>query len=241
MEMKKSNKIILTVVGVVLAIYTLFPFYLVVMNAFKSANNIVANPVGFEGVSFSQLTKNFSSVVNNSNFNFWYAFGTSLVITIFSLVLLALFGGMAAWVICRNKTKWSTFIYMIFIASMIIPFQVVMLPLVSTFRDVGKFVGISMLQSIPGIVFAYCGFGGAMTVFILTGFIKGIPYELGGYDEYSFRADGSGGNRRMFAGRHVFPHYLPAAYAGHYDSYDLKWYVDLERLPSAILNAWTEW
>ena len=35
-----------------------------------------------------------------------------------------------------------------------------------------------MLQSIPGIVFAYCGFGGAMTVFILTGFIKGIPYDL---------------------------------------------------------------
>jgi raffinose/stachyose/melibiose transport system permease protein len=67
---------------------------------------------------------------------------------------------------------------MVFIASMIIPFQVVMLPLISTFRDVGKFVGLSMLQSIPGIVFAYCGFGGAMTVFILTGFIKGIPYEL---------------------------------------------------------------
>ena len=61
---------------------------------------------------------------------------------------------------------------------MIIPFQVVMLPLISTFRDVGKFVGIQMLQSIPGLVFAYCGFGGAMTVFILTGFIKGIPYEL---------------------------------------------------------------
>ena len=35
-----------------------------------------------------------------------------------------------------------------------------------------------MLQSIPGIVFAYCGFGGAMTVFILAGFIKGVPYDL---------------------------------------------------------------
>lgn len=138
MEMKKSNKIILTVVGIIIALYTLFPFYLVVMNAFKSANNIVSNPVGFEGVSFSQLAKNFSSVINNSNFNFWYAFGTSLVITIFSLILLALFGGMAAWVICRNKTKWSTVIYMIFIASMIIPFQVVMLPLISTFREVGN-------------------------------------------------------------------------------------------------------
>ncbi len=178
MEMKKSRKIILTVVGIIVAVYTLFPFYLVVMNTFKNANNIVADPVGFGGVSVSQLMANLSAVVNNSNFNFWYAFGTSAVITILSLVLLALFGGMAAWVICRNKTKWSTVIYMTFIASMIIPFQVVMLPLISTFRDVGQFVGLSLLQSIPGIVFAYCGFGGAMTVFILTGFIKGIPYEL---------------------------------------------------------------
>ena len=160
MEMKKSRKIILTVVGIIVAIYTLFPFYLVVMNTFKNANNIVADPVGFGGVSVSQLMANLSAVVNNSNFNFWYAFGTSAVITILSLVLLALFGGMAAWVICRNKTKWSTVIYMTFIASMIIPFQVVMLPLISTFRDVGQFVGLSLLQSIPGIVFAYCGFGG---------------------------------------------------------------------------------
>ena len=178
MEMKTSKKTILILVGVLIALYTLFPFLLVVVNTFKSANDIVANPVGFNGFSFSQLGKNLSSVVNNSNFNFWYAFGTSALITVISLVLLALFGGMAAWVICRNKTKWSTAIYMVFIASMIIPFQVVMLPLISTFRDVGKFVGIQMLQSIPGIVFAYCGFGGAMTVFILTGFIKGIPYEL---------------------------------------------------------------
>ena len=92
--------------------------------------------------------------------------------------MLSLFGAMAAWVICRNKTVWSTVIYFTFIASMIIPFQVVMLPLISTFRDVGKFIGIPMLQSVAGLVFAYLGFGGAMTVFILNGFIKGIPYTL---------------------------------------------------------------
>ena len=46
------------------------------------------------GVSFSQLMANISAVVNNSNFNFWYAFGTSVIITVLSLVLLALFGGM---------------------------------------------------------------------------------------------------------------------------------------------------
>ncbi|MCD7820844.1 MAG: carbohydrate ABC transporter permease [Clostridiales bacterium] len=177
-KLKTSHLIAIMAVAIVVAAYTLMPFFLVVINVFKNANGIVANPVGFAGMSFSQLITNLTSVINNSNFSFWSAFGTSAVVTILSLVLLAVFGGMAAWVICRNKTKWSSAIYMVFIASMIIPFQVVMLPLISTFRDVGKFVGLSMLQSIPGIVFAYCGFGGAMTVFILTGMIKTIPYDL---------------------------------------------------------------
>ena len=176
---RKGKSLLLGIVGTCIAVYVLFPFYLVMMNAFKKQADIVADPVRFRGVSFAQLTKNLNSVIHNSNFNFWYAFGTSTVITIVSLILLILFGSMAAWVISRNHKKaWATAIYMVFIASMIIPFQVVMLPLVSTFRDVGKFIGISMLQSVQGIVFAYLCFGGAMTVFILTGFIKGIPYEL---------------------------------------------------------------
>ena len=176
---RKGKSFALGIVGTCIALYVLFPFYLVVMNAFKKQTDIVADPVRFRGVSFAQLFKNLNAVIHNSNFNFWYAFGTSTVVTIVSLILLILFGSMAAWVISRNHKKaWATAIYMVFIASMIIPFQVVMLPLVSTFRDVGKFIGISMLQSVQGIVFAYLGFGGAMTVFILTGFIKGIPYEL---------------------------------------------------------------
>ncbi|SFG51365.1 carbohydrate ABC transporter permease [Oribacterium sp. WCC10] len=170
--------ILIRLVFFALAIYVLFPFFLVVINVFRTANDIVANPVSTAGMKFSNLSNNLKSVINNTNFSFWSAFGTSALVTFLSIALLALFGGMAAWVICRNKTKWSTFIYMVFIASMIIPFQVVMLPLISTFRDVGKFLGIGMLQTFHGIIFAYLGFGGAMTVFILTGFIKTVPFEL---------------------------------------------------------------
>ena len=173
-----SRVIIKFVIAIIIAIYVLFPFALVVINSCKTSDKITSNPIGLDGMSVGQLMQNLNGVVNNPNFLFWHAFGYSVLITILSLVFLAVFGAMTAWVICRNKTKWATVIYFTFIASMIIPFQVVMLPLISTFRDVGKFVGIPMLQSVPGIVFAYLGFGGAMTVFILTGFIKGIPYEL---------------------------------------------------------------
>lgn len=175
---KTSTVAVKMVIAIIIALYVLFPFFLVVINSCKSTDMITANPVGMEGVSIQQLIQNLKDVINNTHFLFWSAFEYSVVITLLSLVLLALFGAMAAWVICRNKTKWSTFIYFTFIASMIIPFQVVMLPLISTFRDVGKFVGIPMLQSVPGIIFAYLGFGGAMTVFILNGFIKGVPVTL---------------------------------------------------------------
>ena len=175
---KTSSVVIRLIIAIIIAIYVLFPFFLVVINSCKETAEITKNPIGFNGVSLGQLFKNLSDVINNTHFLFWQAFGYSALITILSLVLLAVFGAMAAWVICRNKTKWSLVIYFTFIASMIIPFQVVMLPLISTFRDVGKFIGTPMLQSVPGIVFAYLGFGGAMTVFILNGFIKGIPFTL---------------------------------------------------------------
>ena len=175
---KTSAVAVKMVIAIIIALYVLFPFFLVVINSCKPTDMITANPIGLEGVSLPQLYQNLKDVINNTHFLFWSAFEYSVVITLLSLVLLALFGAMAAWVICRNKTRWSTFIYFTFIASMIIPFQVVMLPLISTFRDVGKFVGIPMLQSVPGIIFAYLGFGGAMTVFILNGFIKGVPVTL---------------------------------------------------------------
>ncbi|MCR5403289.1 MAG: carbohydrate ABC transporter permease [Butyrivibrio sp.] len=175
---KTSSVVIRLIIAIIIAIYVLFPFFLVVINSCKPTEEITKNPIGFNGASIPQLTQNLGDVINNTHFLFWSAFGFSALITVVSLVLLALFGSMAAWIICRNKTKWSLVIYFTFIASMIIPFQVVMLPLISTFRDVGKFIGIPMLQSVPGIVFAYLGFGGAMTVFILNGFIKGVPFDL---------------------------------------------------------------
>ncbi len=196
---KTSNVVIRFIIAVIVAAYVLFPFFLVVINSCKDTSSITANPIGFNGISLTQLGQNLLDVIYNTHFLFWQAFGYSVIITALSLVLLAVLGAMAAWVICRNHTKWSTVIYFTFIASMIIPFQVVMLPLISTFRDAGKFIGIPMLQSVPGIIFAYLGFGGAMTVFILNGFIKGIPMDL----EEAAAIDGCSPEQTFF--RIIFP------------------------------------
>ena len=231
-----SQVILKFVIAVIIAIYVLFPFALVVINSCKQTADITSNPIGLNGMSIGQLMKNMNDVVNNPNFLFWHAFGFSVLITVLSLVLLALFGAMTAWVICRNKTKWATLIYFTFIASMIIPFQVVMLPLISTFRDVGKFVGIPMLQSVPGIVFAYLGFGGAMTVFILTGFIKGIPYDL----EEAASIDGCRPEQdyllpSMMLGQNGVVKTLPVAVQAFVGSYVKQWNLILTAALLAII------
>ena len=65
-----------------------------------------------------------------------------------------------------------------FVAAMVIPFQVVMLPILTIFKTTGNSLGIPMLSSYTGIIFAYLGFGGSMSIFIFHGFVKGIPKEL---------------------------------------------------------------
>lgn len=177
MRAQKIRTGIAEVVGIILTVIILAPFFLVVVNSAKSSGDIVLSPISLPA-NWGQLFTNLINVINNQNFSYWNSFFSSLLITVVSLVLLTLFSSMSAWVLVRNKTKWSNFIFMLFVSAMVIPFQVVMLPLLSTFRQTSEFLGIQMLQSYKGIIFAYLGFGGSMSVFILHGFVKGIPYEL---------------------------------------------------------------
>ena len=153
------------------------PFVLVVFNAAKTAGEISLNPVTLP-TNWLQIGTNIHNVVNNPNFSYFSTFLDSVVITVSSLTVIVLFSAMAAWVLVRNKTGWSTFIFMVLVAAMVVPFQVVMLPLVQWLRIMGDFFGIKLNGTYGGIVLCYLGFGASMSVFIFHGFIKGIPLEL---------------------------------------------------------------
>ncbi len=176
-----KNKI-LEALGIVLLILFLFPFFIVVINAAKPADQIIRAPLALPQ-KWGTLFANMNRVIHSPNMNYWKSFFDSVIITVASLFTIVLFSSMAAWVLERNSVKhnnkkWANVIFYLLVASMVIPFQVVMLPVLSWYRTVGKFSGIGLLQSYKGSVFAYIGFGCAMSVFILHGFIKSIPLEL---------------------------------------------------------------
>jgi raffinose/stachyose/melibiose transport system permease protein len=173
----RGRQIALEIVTFLLFVLFMMPFIIVVMNSMRTNVEIINQPVGAPE-NPAQLFTNISDVWNNPNFNFLASLKDSVLITVLSLAVISIFSSMAAWVLVRNKTRWSNLLFLMYVAAMVIPFQVVMFPLLTWFKQVGDFLHIPMLRSYQGIIFAYLGFGEAMSIFIFHGFIKSVPLEL---------------------------------------------------------------
>ena len=189
----------------VMLLFLLFmvPFFLVVLNSAKTSAEIINSPVAWPG-NWGQMFKNIATIFESPIVRYTSAFINSLIITVLSLAAIAFFSAMAAWVLVRNKKGWSTALFLMFVSAMVIPFQVVMFPLVQWFRIIGDSLRLPLLGTYHGIIFAYLGFGCSMTIFILHGFIKGVPLEL----EEAATIDGCGQARTFF--NIVLPLLMPA-------------------------------
>ncbi|MCD1653144.1 carbohydrate ABC transporter permease [Treponema zuelzerae] len=198
MTEKKLKQTILEGLTILMFLLFMVPFALVVLNSAKTSKEIIFNVMA-PPERWGQLFTNIYLIFSNSTVHYMEAFGDSVAITFLSLLVIVLFSSMCAWVLVRNKTKWSQIIFMIFVAAMVIPFQVLMYPLVRWMRIVGETIHFRLLGTIPGIVFAYLGFGSPLSIFVFHGFIKTIPWEL----EESATIDGCSRARTFF--EIVFP------------------------------------
>ena len=165
---KKLNigALIVSIISILLGILYLSPFYVIVVNAFKTKKELFSSTLAFPN---SWVMDNFKQAYKN--LDFLSAIGNSLFITVCSLVVILLFSSMAAWMLERTKTKLSGFIFFMFISSMLVPFQAVMLPLIRLMGKLG-------LLNMGGLIFIYMGFGCSLSVFLFHGFMKSIPKEL---------------------------------------------------------------
>jgi raffinose/stachyose/melibiose transport system permease protein len=154
---------------VILAILFLAPILIVLMNSFKGRFYISDTPFALPTAKTFAAIKNYTTGVAKTGF--FPAFGYSLFITVFSVGTIVLFTSMTAWMITRVKSTISTIIYFLMVFSMIVPFQMVMFTM-------SKMANIMHLDNPIGIIVIYLGFGAGLSIFIFSGFIKGIPHEI---------------------------------------------------------------
>jgi raffinose/stachyose/melibiose transport system permease protein len=169
---KKRNHAIMIVILILLFILFIMPFILVIINVFKTKADIVSDPLALVGAHGFTI-QNFPEAM--AKMNFWNVFKNSLIITIISTVLTIFVSAMASFVIVRNgKWKFCSGLFALMVASMVIPFQVLMVPLVSVYGGI-----FGVLNHRITLILMHTGFSVSMATFMFHGAIHtNIPLEL---------------------------------------------------------------
>ncbi len=173
-KVEHKNKISITdsiifVVLLVLAFLFLSPIFIVLINSFKGKFYIGETAFQLPNKDTFVQIENYSSGIEK--IHFFNAAGWSFFITVSSVLVIILFTSMTAWYITRVKNRFNNTLYYIFAFSMIVPFQMVM-------YSMSKVANVLHLDNPIGIVIIYLGFGSGLSVFLFSGFVKSIPYEL---------------------------------------------------------------
>jgi raffinose/stachyose/melibiose transport system permease protein len=180
---------------VMTAVYGL-PIYMALLNTFKTQDQILKDPMGFP-VPFTldnivqQLTRPDNLVLRGLM--------TSVEVTAISVVCLVILSSAIGHFLARHDSPVFRLLSLVFMAGMMIPPQIYLIPIVQIYRP------LHMIGTFSGLLLVFVG-GGLMSfaVFVYTGFIKNVPREL----EEAAVIDGAG-EFRMFW-QCVFPLLRPA-------------------------------
>jgi len=173
---QSASKWALTLIMILVALVFFYPVIYVLINAFKPDALIAVDPVGLPR---SFYPDNFIRAWTVMEFP--KVFLNTLVITVFGLGGIILISSMAAYMLARTDTKISWGLYGYFVFALVIPFQIIMVPVAVLAADLN-------LMSIPGIIPMYWGLGCPTAIFMFHGFVKSVPREL----EESAAIDGAG-------------------------------------------------
>lgn len=157
----------------VMALVFLSPIYIIFINSFKNRRELYENTLALP----EEFTLQFYEAAM-ARMDFFNAFLNSMYVTVVSVIFIVILSSMTAWMLARNANWISTVIFMTLIATMLIPFQTIMMPLMQLVTGITRSTGIPLYNSLTGLIFMNIGFHAALSVFLYHGFIKSIPISL---------------------------------------------------------------
>ncbi|MFO7255663.1 MAG: carbohydrate ABC transporter permease, partial [Bacillota bacterium] len=158
-----------------LALIFVYPLFLMVITAFKSTREIFLDPFGLPS---RWSLEPFITVWRRANFSTY--FRNSVLVTAASTVLVLTCSSLAAYALGRYRFRLNNALYIFFLAGIMIPIRLGVLPLFLLMRN------LNLLDTHWSLILTYAASGMPMSVFLLTGFFRTLPREL----EYAARIDG---------------------------------------------------
>jgi ABC-type glycerol-3-phosphate transport system permease component len=182
---KRTRAFGVNLLGVLVAVVTLFPLFWMISTAFKPSHEIYSltpslipsHPTlgNFRAVSSGQVSGGIGTV--------WLFFRNSLVVTLAAVLVASLLSLMASVAIARYRFRLrATLLVMLLIVQMV-PAQALIIPLFLDFKR------IDLLQNLIGLAIVYAAQALPVSIWMLRNFVATIPREL----EEAASIDGAGG------------------------------------------------
>ncbi len=157
---------------VILILYTLialFPIVMIIMNSFKSRAGIFGAPYQPPLADTFSLI-GYQTVFARSSFQTYFL--NSIIVTGGSLLLILLFGSMAAFALSQYNFKGATLWGLYLAMGIMIPIRLGSVGIVRTI------VALNLQNTLAALILVYVAQGLPLTIFILTQFFRQVPNEL---------------------------------------------------------------
>lgn len=141
------------------------------------------------GLPKEPTLSNYQKILTNTDYHIGQSMWASVRTTVISILFIALFGFIVGYILSRIKFKGNRLLYVMFLMGMLIPVHSLLVPIYIVFNKTG--LGNQWFT----LIIPYVAFGLPMAVFLVEGYIKGIPVEL----EEAAAIDGSSFTRTLFS------------------------------------------
>lgn len=170
------------IIGLI-AIAFVVPMYLLVVISLKTPTQVAEGPFTIPlRPHWSNYRQVWEKSSGSGTASFPQAIVNSLMITGVSTALLIVIAAMAGYVLGRRTSRWSTAVYLTFMAGISIPMQLVVIPLYTALNALG------LVGSPIGAIMLYVGLLTPFSVFLFTGFVRAMPRDF----EEAAAIDGAG-------------------------------------------------
>ena len=180
---KIAGKTVMWCILLFFLFYTLFPMIWLVISSFKTNVELFDNPFSLPKVWQFQNYKNAFQVSGLA-----VLFRNSIVISLCATAFNLFVASMAGFVLARQRFKLREAIFVLLISGILIPVNALMVPYYKIITQ------IKLYDSIFALILTYGAMGLPISVFLVRGFMKTIPWEL----EESATIDGCNFYQRFF-------------------------------------------
>lgn len=178
--------VFLNLVLIIFSLTCIFPLVWMIYSSLKEKRVFNADIIGLPK---EPTLVNYIKIITNSDYHLGESMMNSVRTTALSVIFIVLFGFIVGYILARVKFKGNRILYGMFLMGMLIPIHSLLVPIYVVFNRVG------ISNKWFTLLFPYVSFGLPLAIFLVEGFVKGIPVAL----EEAAAIDGSSFSRTLWS------------------------------------------